>query len=232
MIIRCPKCGSTFNVDDTLLKNQKMKFQCCDCDFVWDEDINLPDTTVSDAYRKEEHNFPSCLSDKSDVDVESIAENKYSVNVNNASFYNLKYLFFVGLTFVFICIAYLLYEFTSFKSSFKSGSKVSGNLVKNEVSSKGLYIELITPLKLIKEGENSYVMVKGFILNTSKTQLDIPRLVVKLQNKEGRILQEQEREVDVNVLAPGAKVEFLFKVFKFSSQVSTVMVDFVDVNKI
>ena len=97
---------------------------------------------------------------------------------------------------------------------------------------KKLYIEIAKPLTLVREGANEYLIIRGFIYNPTDVAMVVPKLVVILENKDGLILQEQEREVDAKSLAPLEKTDFMFKVFKNSSQVSYVKVDFVDVNKI
>ena len=226
MFINCPKCGSSFNVDESLIKAPKMKFQCCDCSFVWDEDIDTFNQSSDIEYESQE--LPACLKDKQDLEEDVVLKTSSS----NSAVLSFKYILIISLFFIFVGLIYLSGQFMDFKNSIKSNTNIPDKVEEKKIVSNDLYIELIQPLKRVVEGGNTYVIIKGFIHNPSAKDIDIPKVVIKLLNKDGRILQEQEREVDMKTLSAASKLEFLFKVFMFSPQLKTVVVDFVDVNKI
>ncbi len=236
MIIKCPKCNATFDIDDKLIKKEEMKFQCSDCAFVWNEKFDNVGKVLLENERPAE--IPSCLNK------EQIEDHNFDSSVNlqkRKKTVNLAKLFLFlrgGMNFIliiiFIILLFLLVKVVPFETLI-SGNKQNGVTETKQIKAfdgTGLYIELIKPLDLVTEGDNVYIIVKGFVYNPQEIELDIPKMVVRLENENKKILQEQEQEIEQKKLLPKAKVEFMFKVFKFSSQVKTVRVDFVDVNKI
>ena len=113
----------------------------------------------------------------------------------------------------------------------RNSQSVFDNIKKNE-KAKDLYVEIVKPLTLTKEGNNEYIIIRGFVYNPTNVKMRVPKLVIRLENADERVLQEQEREIEKKTLAPLEKTDFMFKVFKFSSQVTRVIVDFVDESKI
>lgn len=217
MIIQCPKCKAKFNIDiNNITKNQK-KFQCSDCAYVWSY-TNL-----------DNQKLPSCLDDAVSSNKEILDNNLLNkVNPSNKTFLG-KIFFIIILAIIFFGIVYLFIEFSSFKNT---SIKLIGEKEASQMNGNGLYMEMIKPLELVKEGGNSYIIVRGFVYNPKNISLSIPRILIKLLNKHNRVLHEQEREMDITNLKPLEKAEFSFKVFNFSSQVARVEIDFVDPNKI
>lgn len=233
MIIKCPKCNATFDVDSKFIEKDEMKFQCSDCAFVWNEKFeNFNEMPIEN---EKANTIPSCLN-KNESENQNVDLNSHKVKKN----FNMTKLFLYlrgGMNFIliiiFILLLYLLVKVVPFGT-------LIGNQKQNVKTTKevkafdgtGLYIELIKPLDLVTEGDNVYIIVKGFVYNPQEIELDIPKMVVRLENENKKVLQEQEQEIEQKKLSPKGKVEFMFKVFKFSPQVKTVRVDFVDVNKI
>ena len=233
MIIKCPKCNATFDVDDKFIEKDEMKFQCSDCAFVWSEKFdNFHENPIES---EKENIIPSCLN-KNEVENQNLDLNHHKIKKT----FNMTKLFLYmrgGMNFIliiiFILLLYLLVRVVPFDTLI--GNQKQNTETKKEIKAfdgTGLYIELIKPLDLVTEGDNVYIIVKGFVYNPQEIELEIPKMVVRLENENKKILQEQEQEIEQKKLSPKGKTEFMFKVFKFSPQVKTVRVDFIDVNKI
>lgn len=238
MIVKCPKCNANFDVDDKLINKEEMKFQCSDCAFIWNEKFDISNIQVEN---ETETKIPSCLN-KNEVEHQNMDVNFNSKRVKKSFNITKLFLYMRGgmnllLIIIFIILLYLLVKIVPFETLI-DGDKKQNNVSKSVAKEmkpfdgSGLYIELIKPLDLITEGDNVYIIVKGFVYNPQEIELDIPKMVVRLENENNKILQEQEQEIEQKKLPPKGKVEFMFKVFKFSQQVKTVRVDFIDVNKI
>lgn len=233
MIIKCPKCKTDFEIDNDLIVNQQIKFQCSECSFVWYEGNKLENQSgyAADAMAKD-----------STID-EKMEKNKllYGLGVKESGvektdsvgkffkFGNVM-VFVLGLVLVFII--YFVFSFAYNYASSDSNNKSIFEKDKSDVDISKLYIELVKPLTLVREGANEYIIIRGFVYNPSNVVLPVPKLLIKLENKDERVLQEQEREIEVKTLNPLEKTDFMFKVFKFSGQVQRVKVDFDDMDKI
>lgn len=244
MIIKCPKCNTEFEVEDSLLNGRKMKFQCAECSFVWsignDEEQREVNTSVSSV---SQHNEAKSLLDTNDVEVEK-KKLLYGLGVHDdgidrksvwyRDLFTLKngIVFMLGLT-LFLILFFVFDFLYTFKSTNMTGNRQSiFEKTAGKVDTSKLYIELAKPLTLVREGNNDYIIIRGFVYNPSNQTLPVPKLIIKLENKDERVLQEQEREIEASSLAPLEKVDFMFKVFKFSGQVQRVKVEFDDMNKI
>ncbi len=226
MIVECPKCKTKFEINDSLIKSSEMKFQCSECAFVWNQSLQktISDLVENNPSSFEEEKLPSCLVDNK---VQNDKSNllKDILNPKNIMICILAIILF---TIIFVVIKNISYSsIDENQQSIFDEQKIKADL------SKDLYIEISKPLTLIKEGANNYIIIRGFIYNPSKVNtMSIPKLVIRLENLDGRVLQEQEREVEVKQLAPLEKTDFMFKVFQFSSQVARVKVEFVEPGKI
>lgn len=227
MIIECPKCKTKFEVNDNALKSSDVKFQCAECAFLWTEHINKNvkvRENVSISFKEEK--LPSCLvEEKNELskDKEKFSFKTY-LKIENIMVFLLALVFCLVLFFVVQGVSNIDSDNTE-----KSIFDVSNN---NKDKTEKLYIEIAKPLTLVKEGVNEYIMIRGFIYNPTNEVMKLPKLVIRLENSEGRVLQEQEREVEKRKLNPLEKTDFMFKVFKFSSKVQRVKVDFVEPYKI
>ncbi len=226
MIIKCPKCKTRFEIKQNDFSNSEIKFQCAECAYVWVEKIaeETVDYKLSrDAKVAISEKLPSMF-----------VQNKKEVEkVNNQDkLFSLRNLVVFLLTIFFFFVIFFVFQMVVINDT---SDNLKGMLdivsTKKEKENK-LYIELAKPLTMVKEGSNEYIIIRGFIYNQSENVADIPKLVIRLENREERVLQEQEREVEVKKLNPGQKTDFMFKVFKFSSQVARVKVEFAPKNKI
>lgn len=225
MIIKCPKCQTEFDVDDSLLSHKKTKFQCAECAFVWSLDLE----------DKKDNSFDIDTNEKKKL-LYGLGVEEKSIDKNVRWYHKLFYpknvfVFFLGLILFFII--FMLFNFI-YNYSFSSSNQSQSIFDKKEqqIDTSKLYIELVTPLTLVREGGNDYIIIRGFIYNPTQNILPIPKLIISIENKYGRLLQEQEREIEVKELAPLEKTDFMFKVFMFSDQVFSVKVDLADSDKI
>ncbi len=225
MIIECPKCKTKFEVADSAFVNGEMKFQCSECAFIWNERIEKArKLESSDKVEVKEDKLPSILTDEE----EKVSQKKV---LPFLSMFNAKNLLVFFMAVVLFVIIFVIGGFVMDSSSSKEGGNVFENVDKKE-KANDLYVEIVKPLTLTKEGTNEYIIIRGFVYNPTNKKMRVPKLVIRLENRDERVLQEQEREIEKKVLAPLEKTDFMFKVFKFSSQVARVKVDFVDENKI
>ena len=226
MIIECPKCKTKFEIADNAVTNDEMKFQCSECAFIWSEHIEKNPKSIKEDINtlEKEDKLPSILTEEE----EKVSARK---SLPFATIFNLKNLFIFFMAVVLFVIIFVIAGFIVDSSSSKEGSHVFESSDKKE-KANDLYVEIVKPLTLTKEGTNEYIIIRGFVYNPTNKKMRVPKLVIRLENRDERVLQEQEREIEKKVLAPLEKTDFMFKVFKFSSQVARVKVDFVDETKI
>ena len=242
MIIKCPKCNTEFEVEDTLINGRKMKFQCAECSFVWSVGNEVEEKhTVEPVHTREVDTKPLLNTDDVEKEKKKLL---YGLGVNEDGMekksgrYNDLFSVKNGIVFMLGLVLFLVVFFVfNFLYNFKSenASQPKQNIFDRKdkgVDVSKLYIEIAKPLTLVREGNNDYIIIRGFVYNPSSRTLPVPKLIIRLENKDERVLQEQEREIDVQSLAPLEKTDFMFKVFKFSGQVQRVKVDFEDMNKI
>lgn len=240
MIIKCPKCKTEFEIDDALVEHKKIKFQCAECAFVWSVGNDVEEEPVAPQKIEEVEPY------NPEVEIEKkkllyglgVEENSVEKKSNwYGELFSLKnvLVFFLGLI-LFLIIFFvfsLVYESVYGNNNSAPAQQQSMFERKDEkIDTSKLYIEISKPLTLTREGVNDYIIIRGFIYNPTSVNMPIPKLIIKLENKDERVLQEQEREIDVKSLAPLEKTDFMFKVFKFSGQVQRVKVEFDDSSKI
>lgn len=226
MIIECPKCKTKFEIADNAVTNGEMKFQCSECAFIWSEHIEKNPKSIKEDINtlEKEDKLPSILTEEE----ETVSQGKKFAVL---SFFSIKNFAIFFMAVVLFTIILTVGRFVINSSISHDGQNVFDNAGKGE-KAKDLYIEIVKPLTLTKEGVNEYIIIRGFVYNPTNKKMPIPKLVIRLENRDERVLQEQEREIEKKVLAPLEKTDFMFKVFKFSSQVARVKVDFVDETKI
>ena len=224
MIIECPKCKTKFEVADSSLSNGEMKFQCSECAYIWTEQISKGRKLLKEEVVEEkDEKLPSILTEEEDG---TIKQKK-----DWLSFLSVRNMLIFLMAVVLFSIVLTIGKFVMNSSGHKDTQNVFENTKKSS-DAKDLYIEIVKPLTLTKEGTNEYIIIRGFVYNPTNAKMRVPKLVIRLENRDERVLQEQEREIEVKTLAPLEKTDFMFKVFKFSSQVARVKVDFIDENKI
>ena len=226
MIIECPKCKTKFEVADNVMSNGEMKFQCSECAYIWSEHIEKNKKVVEDTVNNEvkEDKLPSILTEEE----ENVPQKK---NVVLNSIFSIKNFIIFFMAVILFTVVFTVGNFVINSSVSQEGQNIFDSSNKTE-KAKDLYIEIVKPLTLTKEGANEYIIIRGFVYNPTSKKMLVPKLVIRLENRDERVLQEQEREIEKKVLAPLEKTDFMFKVFKFSSQVARVKVDFVDETKI
>ena len=226
MIIECPKCKTKFEVADNVISNGEMKFQCSECAYIWCEHIEKNKKVVEDTVNNEvkEDKLPSILTEEE----ENVPQKK---NVVLNSIFSIKNFIIFFMAVILFTVVFTVGNFVINSSVSQEGQNIFDSSNKTE-KAKDLYIEIVKPLTLTKEGANEYIIIRGFVYNPTSKKMLVPKLVIRLENRDERVLQEQEREIEKKVLAPLEKTDFMFKVFKFSSQVARVKVDFVDETKI
>lgn len=236
MIIKCPKCNTEFEIEDRIIQNKKMKFQCAECSFVWSVGSDEEELHTSEMETKQLINSDDVEKEKKKLlyglGVEEKSMEKKSVWYKDLFTVRNGIVFLLGV-FLFLVI-FFVFDFL-YDAKNENVSKERQNIFDrkdNKFDTSKLYIELAKPLTLVREGNNDYIIIRGFVYNPSSETLPVPKLIIKLENKDERVLQEQEREIDVQTLAPLEKTDFMFKVFKFSGQVQRVKVEFDDMNKI
>ena len=225
MIIECPKCKTKFEVADSVLASGEMKFQCSECAFIWSEKLEQSKKVSEnvDVENVKDEKLPSILTEKE--------ENTLLKKKNVLSIFSARNFIIFLMAIVLFFIIGSVGKFAMNLSVSKGKQNVFDNVKKNE-KAKDLYVEIVKPLTLTKEGNNEYIIIRGFVYNPTNVKMRIPKLVIRLENADERVLQEQEREIEKKTLDPLEKTDFMFKVFKFSSQVARVIVDFVDESKI
>lgn len=227
MIIECPKCKTQFEVSDDVLKSSDVKFQCAECSFLWTEHMNK-NVKVEEKVQVsfEDEKLPSCL----------VEEKKEVINDKDKkslkTYFKIDNLLVFVLVFVLCLVVFFVVQDISNMNVNDSGKSIFDVSSDDKERSEKLYIEIAKPLTLVKEGSNEYIMIRGFIYNPTDKLMKLPKLVIRLENVAGRVLQEQEREVEKTELAPLEKSDFMFKVFKFSDKVQRVKVEFVETDKI
>ena len=226
MIIECPKCKTKFEVADNVMANGEMKFQCSECAYIWSEHLEKGQKISEPIVKEEvkEDKLPSILTEEE----EPVIQKRKLPFISVLTVKNLI-IFFMAV--VLFTVVFTVGRFVMTSSVSKENQNVFDAANKGE-KAKDLYIEIVKPLTLTKEGTNEYIIIRGFVYNPTNKKMPIPKLVIRLENRDERVLQEQEREIEKKVLAPLEKTDFMFKVFKFSSQVARVKVDFVDETKI
>ena len=178
----------------------------------------------------EEQKLPSCLVDEGEE--KEVKSSVASIKKTLLNVFSMKNVLLFLLAVVFFGVVFLVAGFVSSSDISNSGKSIFDVSRKSDSKKTDLYIELAKPLTLVTEGTNDYIIIRGFIYNPSNVSVNIPKLVIRLKNADNRVLQEQEREVEVKQLAPLEKTDFMFKVFKFSSQVRSIEVDFIEPDKI
>ena len=247
MIIKCPKCKTEFEIDDNIISNKRIKFQCAECAFVWSvgndvvEELPVVKNVASVVEEKVPYNPPL----NSQVEMEKkkllygLGVEERGMEKKTSSWYEellepkniLVFLLGVVLFFVIFFVFSFVYESSSNNANSNSSQSIFEKK-EEDIDTSKLYIEISKPLTLTREGVNDYIMIRGFVYNPTNVKMSVPKLIIRLENKDGRILQEQEREIEVKELAPLEKTDFMFKVFKFSNQVQIVKVEFDESGKI
>ncbi|MBR1544890.1 MAG: zinc-ribbon domain-containing protein, partial [Alphaproteobacteria bacterium] len=193
MIIECPKCKTKFEVSDGAVSNGEMKFQCSECAYIWSEHIEkLHKISEPVADKKDEEKLPSILTEEE-------SENSSGSKLKNLmAVFSVKnfVIFLMGV--VLFSIIIIVSQFVMNSSASRDGQNVFDAENKNG-KTKDLYIEIVKPLTLTKEGVNEYIIIRGFVYNPTNKKMPVPKLVIRLENRDERVLQEQESEIEKKV---------------------------------
>ncbi|MDR3126107.1 MAG: zinc-ribbon domain-containing protein [Rickettsiales bacterium] len=228
MIISCPKCKTEFEVEDGVFSAGDVRFQCSECGFSWLEPKRLPKLP---AERLEKAKLMKSLGIRAAGTRPRAGAGwglaRAVLNLKNAAFFT------VGAAFVlvFSLLARLAIERAPAADDAKRAAMLS-MAQKESAGSDALEIEVVRPLESEVQGSDIYVMLKGFVHNSTNRTLPVPKLVVRLLNRQGRILQEQEREIEARELGPGQDADFAFRIYMFSDQIYQFRVDFAAEGKI
>ncbi|MDR1009380.1 MAG: zinc-ribbon domain-containing protein [Rickettsiales bacterium] len=209
MIIICPKCKAEFDVDPLLLDDSK-DFQCSECEFVWS--------------REEAVSHKPAEMERSKL-LRGLGLAVASEPRAGAKIFSLKNLGFFLIGSAFVALATLAVDKLA-----GGGAASRGVFSKQEekVDTTRLYVEVNKNPELFKEGMNNYIMVTGSVINPTEKAMPVPKIIVRLLNRDRRPMQEQEREIDTKVLGPGEDAYFRFKILKFSDKIEKLSVDLAD----
>lgn len=221
MIITCPKCKTEFEIGDGVLARGTVRFKCAECSYVWSAGERAAEPGPHPGARSDmdKGKLMHGLGVSDGPGPRAPDASLKILTVRNAAY------FMCGVAFVFLAL--MTFRMASDMARGSSGIAGMFSQKKGEkIDTSKLYLELAKPLTLVKEGANEYVIMSGFIYNPGQAEMPVPKLVIRLENKDGRLLQEQEREIEAKSLAPLAKADFRFKVYKFSDQIVRFVVDF------
>ncbi|MDR2098666.1 MAG: zinc-ribbon domain-containing protein [Rickettsiales bacterium] len=229
MIVVCPKCKTEFEVEEGRFTGGEAKFQCAECSFVWVEGRSPAAPLRPHVARP---HVPEDAMDRVKLmGALGVGESQPTLRPVWMSVQN--------LTFMLLGVAFVALVFFAAGMLFDYRGEAEGSSVferqqqkKPGIDASKLYLEIAKPLTLVREGANEYVMITGFIYNPSSHALPVPKIIIRLENKDERLLQMQEREIEVKTLGPLEKTDFMFKVFKFSDSVVRFVVDFAEEGKI
>jgi predicted Zn finger-like uncharacterized protein len=228
MIISCPKCKTEFEVEDTIFAGGDVRFQCSECGFSWLEAKKLPKLP---AEKLEKAKLMKSLGIRTAglgaKPGASPGALRAVFSLKNAAFFT------VGASFVLV-LAFLI-RFAIGRGAGTNGPERLARIpaAQRETSSAdALEIEIVRPIESEMQGSDIYVMLKGFVHNPTVRTLPVPKLVVRLLNRQGRILQEQEREIEAREIGPGQDADFAFRIYMFSDQIYQFRVDFATEGKI
>ena len=224
MIIECPKCKARFEVPETAFKFALQRFSCASCGFVFTAARPRPliNDTPNDEPVVAQSLPPSSDPPDEPPDAKQLLRSlgfgePVSRGVPIFTRKNLQF----ALLGVFMV---LLLTIVTLHFSQEPGPARATRQPREQHSD--LFIEVARNLTVIREAGNEFVPLRGYILNTGRETLSIPRLVVRIENRNGQLLQEQEHDPPVPVLAPGEAADFEFRIFRFSDQMSRFIVNF------
>jgi predicted Zn finger-like uncharacterized protein len=224
MIVVCPRCKTEFEVEDGRI-GPGARFRCAECSFVWVEGPPVPRHVEPEPRMR----VPDEAMDRGKLmGALGVGESRA---YRSMGWLNLKNLMFGLLGVAFVVLALFAFSMIA-EYSGGGGQSVFDAKKKPGIDTSKLYLEISKPLTLVREGANEYVIITGFIYNPSGYALPVPKLIIRLENKDERLLQMQEREIEMKTLGPLEKTDFRFKVFKFSDSVVRFVVDFDDSGKI
>jgi predicted Zn finger-like uncharacterized protein len=227
MIVSCPKCKTEFEVEDAVFADGDVRFQCSECGFSWLEAKKLPKLP---AERLEKAKLMKGLGIRA---AGARAKSASSAALGILSIKNIAF-FMVGVAFVLVLsflIRFALTQPAETRGAVRPAAAIQA-AAREPSGAEGLEIEVVRPLESELQGSDTYVMLKGFVHNPSARTLPVPKLVVRLLNRQGRILQEQEREIEARELSPGQDADFAFRIYMFSDQIYQFRVDFAAEGKI
>ena len=226
MIIVCSKCKAEFEVPSDVSLDSGIKLQCSECGFSW---MERTPNTASTPFRNEAKFEKEKLMKGLGLDRTTRRKFKLdaafeAINIRNIAF------FFVGIAFV-VCLYFIGLTVIGGKYMDKANSEITNPAV-NTGKSEALKVEITRPLVYDQQGSEVYVMLKGFVHNPTQQTLSVPKLIIRLLNRQGRVLQEQEREIEAKELEPGHDADFSFRIYMFSDQIYQFRVDFAPEGKI
>lgn len=238
MIIECPKCKARFEVPPSAFKGDVQQFKCAECGGVWI--ASRPAKT--EAAKAEGRRAPSVAPKRAAARLSERDRLLYSLGAGEKPETAGKKIFTPqNATYAMIAAVVLVFSLVIAQSFFSldwSGEDPAVAAQKKPAPSRPparrapertenpLVIEVANPLPRLRRGGEEFIVVQGFIFNRSGEAMPLPRLIVKIENKDGRLIQEQERELDERSVPPEGRVEFKFEIFRFSDAMYRVEVDF------
>jgi|GEM_PF-3217872 len=229
MIIECPKCKARFEVPLSAFKFALQRFSCSTCGFVFTAARPRPLITDDEPPTTRPIPTPQTLRRDEQPDAKLLLR---SLGMSEPAgsmpdFLTAKNIMFAlfGIALVFAFTFAALYMPYGHEEPQPKAPKaaVPG---KPAQAQPGLYIEVVKNLTIIREGANEFVPLSGYIFNPGRESMPIPRLIVRIESRNGNLLQEQEHDPPVRMLGPGEKADFSFKIFKFSDKMSRFIVEF------
>jgi predicted Zn finger-like uncharacterized protein len=231
MIIECPKCKARFEVPLAAFKFALQRFSCATCGFVFtaarprpliyddEQPIVKPAPKPAPARKEEQPDARQLL--RSLGLGEPVGRMPEIFTQRNIMFSLL------GIAVVFAVTFLALYIPGGHEEPPPPQAQSSTASARRPAREQpALYIEVVKNLTVIREGSNEFVPLSGYIFNPGREAMPVPRLVVRIESRNGQLLQEQEHDPPVKLLGPGEKADFNFKIFKFSDKMSRFIVEF------
>lgn len=219
MKVKCPKCGSNFEINDKLIKSRDVKFKCYKCGFLWITNVDKAnDTQNTGSVYQNNGLYNNNLPNKSFQNYQA---------QNNTSKQNYITFWIIGIIGFFVALSLILILFGSDLS--KSIGKLE--MPKTFLSSDKKYktpleIEIEKPIQSVHKAGKDLLIIKGRVINSTDRKQNIPPITIELKNRNKEILQQISRQVAEKQINPRSDIKFTFMVDRYSKTIVSVEVNF------
>ena len=204
MIITCPSCSAKFAVKAEAIGPEGRKVRCAKCRHDWFQDPPLSDTMDGSAFASPE--------------AKPVPEgSNLPVVPGSATPLHIKM--------AFACMALAAFVTLSITAS----NSVLPHMgwyygIMGIHNDQGIALDKVSAIKNSEDGKNE-LLVKGHIVNESKSDRPIPNLEIKLLSKERKELRVVTLDSEGTTLAPGEGIDFENRIMKLPEGVATVVMD-------
>ncbi len=214
MQIKCPKCGSVFKVDNSLLTSVESRFRCYKCGYMWIMNLEKFQT---DSYRQ-----------NSQIAAPTHPMAKMSENYSS-SIFGQKNLFWFMVIILAILLVTISFVLISNRTSVARGLKklsLPGITASGKISKTDLEIEIEKPVQSIKRDNKDLLLIKGRVINATSKRQPTPQILIELKNKEKNVLSRMNKRLDKEYISANSSEDFTFIVDRYSKTIVSVEVNF------